>query len=200
MRPSRLAIAAKDEGGLQHAGLPMVRRDPQDIIDCGRRLVVGARDFRTVLELNVVIDLAVEQVQPTRLACVVREANRLRKMDDRIQFAGLRILGQLGLRFSGETEGGIELAPLQGRFRLRHFRRWHVSEVPKTRTRSMTSHSSGWPAARSAIRTDCPCSAPISIPANGPSSSFRCRAARSSSRTAACWISGPILRSTGHGM
>jgi hypothetical protein len=37
------------------------------------------------------------------------------------------------LRFCGETERGIELAPLEGRFRLRHLRRRHVSQVPKAR-------------------------------------------------------------------
>ena len=131
LRPSRLAIATKDEGGLQHASLPVIRGDPEDIVDCGRGFVVLARDFRTVLELDVVIDLTVQQVQATRFACVVRKANRPREMDDRIQFAGLRILGQLDLRFRGETERGIELAPLEGRLRLRHLRRGHVSQVSK---------------------------------------------------------------------
>ena len=133
LRPSRLAIATKDEGGLQHAGLPVIRRDPEDIVDCGRGFVVRARDLWTVLELDVVIDLAMEQVQATRLACAVREANGPGQVDHRIQFAGLRILGQLGLRFRGETERGIELAPLEGRLRLRHLRRRHVSKVPKAR-------------------------------------------------------------------
>jgi len=126
LRPSRLAIPAKDQGGLQHAGLPVIRRDPQDIVDCGCSLVVRARDFWTVLELDVVVDLAVQQVQATCFAGVVRDSDRLREVDDRIQFAGLRVLGQFGLRFRGEDERGIELAALEGRLRLRHFCRGHV--------------------------------------------------------------------------
>src|SRR3989475_10495020 len=69
LRPSRLAIPAKDQGGLQHAGLPVIRRDPQDIVDCGCSLVVRAGDFWTVLELYIVGDLAVEEVQATGYAC-----------------------------------------------------------------------------------------------------------------------------------
>src|SRR3989441_13347959 len=82
LRPARLAVSAEDQGGLQHTGLPVVGSDSEDIVDRRGGLVVGPRDLRTILELLGVVDLAVEQVLTTRLACPGPEANRPRQVDD----------------------------------------------------------------------------------------------------------------------
>src|SRR5207249_8574611 len=74
-----------------------------------------------------VVELAKKQVLTTRLPGAVRETNRPRQVDDRVHFPSGRILRLFRLRFLGETKGGVEVAPLEGRFRLVHFRRGHVT-------------------------------------------------------------------------
>src|SRR5437867_9890720 len=104
------------------------------------------------------------------------------------------------LRFLGEPKGGVEVAPLEGRFRLVHFRRRHAtgtkgavhlrlphapSREPscpsspsaaecKTRMRSTASCSSGRRGPRSGIHTDSPCLALIWNPTSDLWSSFQC--------------------------
>src|SRR5207249_12259179 len=117
--------------------------------------------------------------------------------DGRVHFPSGRILRLFRLRFVGETKCGVEVAPLEGRFRLVHFRRRHVigtkgavhlrlphtpSREPscsvspsaagcKTRKRSTAPCSSGQTRVRRETRTGPPRPARIADPARGRGSS-----------------------------
>src|SRR5207244_4703388 len=88
LRPSRFAVAAEHEGGLQHAGLPVIGGDPQDIVDRRGGGIVGSRGLRTVLELIVKGDLPTEQVLAAGPGRAVGGATRWGAATVRVQIMG----------------------------------------------------------------------------------------------------------------
>src|SRR5439155_1294162 len=119
LRPSRFAVAAEHEGGLQHASLPVIGGDPQDIVDRRGGVIVGSRDLRTVLELLVKVDLATEQVLAAGLARAVRETNRSGEVNHSVQLSGRRVVGPfrlrlLELRANLEVHGAWNVKEFQG--------------------------------------------------------------------------------------
>ena len=132
-RPTRLAVSAKQEGGLQHPGLPMRRIDPEDILDRRSRLVERLHDPGAVLEFHVVLDLPPEQICAPRFPRLVGEANRPREVRDDVQLARRRVLGLFRLRLFDETEPPLELPLIQRGLRLLDFRRRHDRDAKARR-------------------------------------------------------------------
>ena len=123
LRPPGLPVSAEQEGGLQHSGFPMGRRDSEDVLDRRESLVKGPGDLSVVLELFFVLDFSLTQRRLARFSGFLREANRLGEVGDGIELPGFRVVRSLGVRDFDQAKRFLERAAFQGSLCLVKLRR-----------------------------------------------------------------------------
>ena len=101
----------------------MPRLYPQNILDHREGFVEHPRHVCCVLELDVVVDCAADQLPSPGLSGAVGEPDRLREVRDRVELTRLGVVRSGGHRLFDDPERALEIPSFQGVLCLARFRR-----------------------------------------------------------------------------